>query len=174
MLCHNVHFVPCIDQLRTADDDLVLSCSTEATPKDVDTCCVETFGGLVVSTQFWDTYTGLEAEGQLLPEDTWGLHGLWPDYCDGSYTQYCDLNRQYDPSPSKTTNYPNNGTVVPPYNGTGVDVFIEDFGRYDLLAWMNTYVVISHNAQRSTYFNIILSLQLLDQPRRPQRTLLGP
>src|SRR6202034_1683647 len=26
----------------------------------VDSCCTETFGGLVLSTQYWDTYTGLE------------------------------------------------------------------------------------------------------------------
>jgi ribonuclease T2 len=45
----------------------------------------------VLSTQFWDTYTGLEAKGQLLPPDTWTLHGLWPDFCNGSFTQYCDL-----------------------------------------------------------------------------------
>jgi hypothetical protein len=45
----------------------------------------------VLSTQFWDTYTGYESSGQLLPKDSWTLHGLWPDYCNGSYTQYCDL-----------------------------------------------------------------------------------
>jgi ribonuclease T2 len=45
----------------------------------------------VLSTQYWDTHTGLEAQGQVLPRDTWTLHGLWPDFCNGSYTQYCDL-----------------------------------------------------------------------------------
>ena len=68
-----------------------LSCSAHAHPGLVDSCCTETFGGLVLSTQYWDTYTGLEAEGQVLPRDTWTLHGLWPDFCNGSYTQYCDL-----------------------------------------------------------------------------------
>lgn len=63
----------------------------------VDSCCTETFGGLVLSTQYWDTYTGLEDQGQLLPPKTWTLHGLWPDFCNGSYTQYYDLSRQYDP-----------------------------------------------------------------------------
>ena len=72
-----------IDHSTTANDDLVLSCSADANPADVDTCCVETFGGLVLATQFWDTYTGLEAEGQLFPADTWTLHGLWPDFCNG-------------------------------------------------------------------------------------------
>ena len=68
-----------------------LSCSAEANPQTVDSCCVETFGGLVLATQFWDTYTGLESQGQLLPQNTWTLHGLWPDFCNTSFTQYCDL-----------------------------------------------------------------------------------
>lgn len=38
-----------------------------------------------LSTQFWDTYTGFESEGQLLPKNSWTLHGLWPDFCDGEH-----------------------------------------------------------------------------------------
>lgn len=102
----------------------------------VDTCCVETYGGLFLSTQFWSTYTGLEDEGQLLPANTWTLHGLWPDFCNGSYTQYCDLNRQYDPTPSPNVT---NGVPVPPYKGPSVATFLEAFGKFDLLAWMNTF-----------------------------------
>lgn len=117
----------------------LLSCPSQD-PSKVDSCCVETFGGLVLSTQFWDVYTGLESQGQLLPTDTWTLHGLWPDFCNGSYTQYCDLNRQYDPipSPNTTTGLPN-GTVVPPYTGPNIGTFLEPFGRFDLLEYMNTY-----------------------------------
>jgi len=69
-----------------------LSCSANAYPNITDSCCTETYGGLVLSTQFWDTYTGLESQGQVLPKDTWSLHGLWPDFCNGSYTGYCDLS----------------------------------------------------------------------------------
>jgi hypothetical protein len=68
-----------------------LSCSAMAHPNVTDSCCTETFGGLVLSTQFWNTYTGLESQSQVLPKNTWTLHGLWPDFCNGSYTQYCDL-----------------------------------------------------------------------------------
>ena len=56
------------------------SCSPEANHLTVDSCCVETYGGLLLSTQFWDVYTGYESEGQLLPEKNWTIHGLWPDF----------------------------------------------------------------------------------------------
>nr|POE65689.1 ribonuclease trv [Quercus suber] len=117
-----------------------LSCSSKATASNVDSCCVETFGGLLLQTQFWDTYTGLESQGQLLPANTWTIHGLWPDFCNGSFTQYCDLNRQYDPSPSpNTTTGKPDGTVVPKYTGPSIGTFLESFGKFDLLAYMNKY-----------------------------------
>ncbi|KAF2834505.1 ribonuclease T2 [Patellaria atrata CBS 101060] len=106
----------------------------------VDSCCSEAFGGLLLATQFWDTYTGLEAQGQLLPKKTWTLHGLWPDFCNGSYTQYCDLGRQYDPDPSpNTTTGTPSGTPVIPYTGPDIGTFVEDAGRADLKGWMNKY-----------------------------------
>ena len=80
---------------------------------------------------------------------------------DGTYTQYCDLSRQYDPVPSpNTTNALPNGTVVPAYNGSGIGTFLEPFGRYDLLDYMNKYWIaqnspnqdlwaVSHEIQKS-------------------------
>ncbi|KAJ4164598.1 hypothetical protein LMH87_006266 [Akanthomyces muscarius] len=118
----------------------VLSCSADAVPGKVDTCCSETFGGLVLQTQFWDVYTGFEGEGQILPQKSWTIHGLWPDFCNGSYTQYCDLNRQYDPKPSpNTTTGTPGGTPVPPYQGESIDKWFAPYGKSDLLAWMNKY-----------------------------------
>ena len=122
-----------------AIEPLILSCPS-ADPSVVDTCCTETYGGLLLSTQFWSTYTGLESSGQLLPPNSWTLHGLWPDFCNGSYTQYCDLSRQYDPDPSpNTTNGEPDGTPVPAWTGNPISDFIKKFGKYDLLEWMNTY-----------------------------------
>jgi len=96
----------------------------------------------VLSTQFWQTWTGLESKGQKVPGDTWTLHGLWPDFCNGSFTQYCDLTRQYDPFPApNTTNGLANGTVVPPWNGTNITSILQTFGKFDLLAYMNRFWV---------------------------------
>ncbi|KAG9245339.1 ribonuclease T2 [Calycina marina] len=123
------------------DSSSILSCSPKANATLYDSCCVETYGGLFLSTQFWSTYTGLESSGQKLPADKWTLHGLWPDFCDGTYTQYCDLDRQYDPAPvPNTTDGKANGTVVPPWEGPGnITSFVTALGRLDLLAWMNKY-----------------------------------
>ncbi|KAL0951499.1 hypothetical protein HGRIS_008184 [Hohenbuehelia grisea] len=117
------------------DEPLTFSC--ENTTAIRNTCCSPTPGGLVLQTQFWSTYTGLERKGQKLPKGSWTIHGLWPDNCDGSFEQYCDLSRQFDPTPGPPV-LPD-GTVVPPWKGPGIDTFVKEFGRHDLLDFMNKY-----------------------------------
>ncbi|KAI0094269.1 ribonuclease T2 [Irpex rosettiformis] len=119
-----------------ASQPSVFSCENTTAIKN--TCCSPTPGGLVLATQFWSTYTGLEKFGQKLPKASWTLHGLWPDNCDGSFGQYCDFSRQYDPAPSPKTLTPN-GTVIPPWTGPNVGTFVKAFRRFDLLDWMNKY-----------------------------------
>merc|ERR1711939_49475 len=133
---------------HTCSLDTVYSSCPEQNYTSVDSCCTETFGGLVLATQFWDTYTGLESEGQLLPKEAWTLHGLWPDFCNGSYTGYCDVSRQYDPEPSP--NVSSTGVELQPYTGnvtmTGV---LQKFGRLDLLAYMEKYWVSQGSSSES-------------------------
>lgn len=86
-----------------------LSCQT--TPANVDTCCFNTPGGQLLQTQFWDTSppTG--------PSNSWTVHGLWPDHCDGTYDANCDASRAY----------------------TNISEIILAAGRQPLLDYMNVY-----------------------------------
>ncbi|KAL4246991.1 RNase T2 family protein, partial [Abortiporus biennis] len=130
-----------------ANQPLQYSC--ENTTAIQNTCCSPTPGGLVLQTQFWSTWTGLEKKGQLLPKGSWTIHGLWPDNCDGSFEQYCDFSRQFDPVPSPAK-LPN-GTVIPPYKGPSVDTFVKEFKRLDLLDYMQKYW-INQGAPNSAFW----------------------
>ena len=44
-------------------------------------------GGLLVHEQFWDLEFGVA--------DSFGIHGLWPDMCNGKYLNSCDSSRAY-------------------------------------------------------------------------------
>ncbi|KAL1967453.1 hypothetical protein VTN77DRAFT_3238 [Rasamsonia byssochlamydoides] len=62
---------------------------TSCSSSQSGSCCYEAPGGLLLQTQFWDTnpVTG--------PTNSWTIHGLWPDNCDGSYQENCDPSRAY-------------------------------------------------------------------------------
>ncbi|KAF5630462.1 ribonuclease T2 family [Fusarium sp. NRRL 25303] len=66
--------------------DLPLSCHNTTAVQD--TCCFIPAGQLL-QTQFWDS------DPVAGPHDSWTIHGLWPDYCDGTYPQFCDKSREY-------------------------------------------------------------------------------
>ncbi|KAF9336202.1 ribonuclease T2-like [Podila minutissima] len=52
-------------------------------------CCFEHPGGLLVLTQFWDT------DPRTGPENSFTIHGLWPDNCDTTFQENCDPSREY-------------------------------------------------------------------------------
>ncbi|EIN13900.1 ribonuclease T2 [Punctularia strigosozonata HHB-11173 SS5] len=86
------------------------SCHNSTVVKD--TCCFEA-NGLLLQTQYWDFDP---ASG---PDDSWTIHGLWPDYCDGTYPASCDSSRAY----------------------TDISGLLTDQGASDTLDYMETYWV---------------------------------
>ncbi|KAH6887131.1 ribonuclease T2-like protein [Thelonectria olida] len=70
----------------SCSSDLPLSCHN--TTSVSDTCCFIP-AGQILQTQFWDT------DPVAGPTDSWTIHGLWPDNCDGTYPQFCDSSREY-------------------------------------------------------------------------------
>ncbi|TIB71744.1 hypothetical protein E3Q23_03668 [Wallemia mellicola] len=74
--------VPENKDINQCPKDLPVSCSSSHVDNG---CCTET-NGIILLTQFWDWHYS-PYEGR---EDTWTLHGLWSDHCDGSYSQFCD------------------------------------------------------------------------------------
>ncbi|PVH96589.1 ribonuclease T2 [Periconia macrospinosa] len=86
-----------------------LSCHNTTIVEDL--CCFNAPGGQMLQTQFWDTNppTG--------PSDSWTLHGLWPDRCDGTYDANCDSSRAYK----------------------NISAIIKGFGKTELLDYMSTY-----------------------------------
>ncbi|KAE9378491.1 putative ribonuclease T2 [Stipitochalara longipes BDJ] len=70
---------------RCRDTTDELSCSGSST----NTCCISSPGGLFQQVQFWDTNP---ATG---PNTSWTIHGLWPNNCNGTYSEYCDDSRDY-------------------------------------------------------------------------------
>ncbi|KAF2869143.1 ribonuclease M [Massariosphaeria phaeospora] len=86
-----------------------LSCHNTTVVENL--CCFNAPGGQLLQTQFWD------AEPATGPDDSWTVHGLWPDRCDGTYDANCDSSRVYR-------------------NITGI---IQNFGKTDLLDYMSKY-----------------------------------
>ncbi|EAW07190.1 T2 family ribonuclease [Aspergillus clavatus NRRL 1] len=98
-----------LGDLQTCPSDTPLSCSTS--DSTAASCCFSSPGGTLLLTQFWDT------DPATGPSDSWTLHGLWPDNCDGTYEQFCDTSREY----------------------SNITDILQAQGRTALLSDMNTY-----------------------------------
>nr|POE48895.1 ribonuclease t2-like [Quercus suber] len=86
-----------------------LSCHNTTAQSNL--CCFNAPGGALLQTQFWDT------NPQTGPVDSWTIHGLWPDNCDGTYQANCDSRRAY----------------------TNITQILQAAGQDDLLDYMQTY-----------------------------------
>lgn len=85
--------------------------SCQNTTAVANTCCFNAPGGQLLQTQFWD------ADPSTGPVDSWTIHGLWPDHCDGTYDSNCDASRAY----------------------TNITAILTAAGQTSLLSYMNTY-----------------------------------
>ncbi|GKU10609.1 ribonuclease t2 family protein [Fusarium langsethiae] len=90
------------DAFSSCPNDLPLSCHNTTAVED--TCCFVPAGQLL-QTQFWDS----DPAGG--PSDSWTIHGLWPDYCDGTYPQFCDKSREYTDIKSIVSKFLGNSTL---------------------------------------------------------------
>ncbi|KAI9371167.1 ribonuclease T2-like protein [Aspergillus egyptiacus] len=88
-----------------------LEVSCQARYYGQDTCCFNYPGGQMLQTQFWD------ADPAVGPKDSWTIHGLWPDHCNGGFDQFCDSHRRY----------------------SNISLILVDAGRRDLLDEMSTF-----------------------------------
>jgi len=94
------------------------NCSNNATElschgSSTNTCCYNSPGGLFQQVQFWDTNP---ATG---PSSSWTIHGLWPNNCDGTYSEDCDESRAY----------------------TNITQLLKAAGQTSVLSYMQTYWV---------------------------------
>ncbi|CAO3620790.1 unnamed protein product [Cunninghamella echinulata] len=62
-----------------------LSCTIAV--NSTSSCCAEQKAGLFLLSQFWDIRAGYK--------DKFTIHGLWNDFCDGTYPAYCDKSREF-------------------------------------------------------------------------------
>ncbi|KAJ7597449.1 ribonuclease [Mycena floridula] len=87
------------------------SASCHNTSSTANLCCFESPGGLLLQTQFWDTNPSTG------PSNSWTIHGLWPDNCDGTFEENCDPSRAY----------------------TGIGSLLTAQGASSTLTFMNTF-----------------------------------
>lgn len=98
--------------LQDIDPRVPTSCHN--TTVQSNTCCFNAPGGHFLQTQFWDYDSPLNFSG---PTDSWTVHGLWPDHCDGSFDQFCAPSREVQ----------------------NITQILQQHGENELLDWMHTF-----------------------------------
>ena len=80
--------------------------SCKNTTAVTNTCCFNSPGGQLLQTQFWDT------DPETGPTNSWTIHGLWPDECNGGYQESCDESRAYTNVTQVIEQYDPTGTLL--------------------------------------------------------------
>ncbi|CAO1614969.1 unnamed protein product [Sympodiomycopsis kandeliae] len=109
------------DKLQCLKDSTQLSCHSNFNVS-TDSCCYngalkpgDKESGLLLVTSFWN------AEPSFGPNDSTTIHGLWPDYCDGTYPQFCTAE-----------------SGIPQYSGIEIDQILSKYDP-DLLDYFQVY-----------------------------------
>ncbi|KAK0538519.1 hypothetical protein OC835_001408 [Tilletia horrida] len=107
-------------------------------PNSSASCCYQAAlvpggkeSGLVLQTQFYDTAATSVNPG---PANSTTVHGLWPDYCDGTYPAFCTAD-----------------TGIPSYNGSQIRDVV---AKYDpkLLSFMDSTWTDYQDADPSSFW----------------------
>ncbi|KAF2398044.1 ribonuclease T2 [Trichodelitschia bisporula] len=116
------------------EEQHVLSCSNSSLT--AKSCCTETPGGLMILAQMYSW------EPALGPGDTWLMHGLWNDYCNGSYPADCDPKRAYTDIPNLLSSHHQkplikamakswkNDPPITGVNGTSPDLWAHEWSKH--------------------------------------------
>lgn len=109
------------NKLQCLRDTTQLSCHAKFNIS-TDSCCYngalepgDKESGLILVTSFWN------AQPSLGPEDSTTIHGLWPDYCDGTYPQFCTAE-----------------SGIPQYSGADIDNILAKYAP-DTLDYLHVY-----------------------------------
>ncbi|KAK6504454.1 ribonuclease T2-like [Arthrobotrys conoides] len=106
---------PVVGPTCSKEDSSQLSCHNTAPVNNL--CCFNSPGGQILLTQFWN------ARPDYGPKESWTIHGLWPDNCDGTWEEFCDKSRET----------------------SDVTAVLKKFGKTETLEYMNKYWKSNNN-----------------------------
>ena len=87
-LSQSDHNNPLVSKHSSCPNPPSLSCASSPS-ESLNTCCINHPSGHFLQTQFWDT------SPPIGPNNSWTIHGLWPDLCRGGFDTFCDDNRSH-------------------------------------------------------------------------------